>query len=105
MSASSTTTLENSSASPDKAFPNASRRESPVVAIRAGASLAIDIQQLLDLVAAGAKRIQRVLGLLPRQLHAAVPGRNILHVGNALALDGVRDDHRRAIARRVGAAE
>ena len=61
------------------ALPKASRRRSPLVPIRwRRLQLAIDIEQLLDLVAVGAKRLQRVFGLLARQLHAAVPGRNVL---------------------------
>ena len=40
-----------------------------------------------------------------RQLHAAMPGGNIFHIGHALALDGVGDDHRRLLARGAGAAQ
>src|ERR1700710_3170909 len=102
MSASSTTTLGNSSASADSALPKASRSEAPLDAIKAGA---LDIQQFLHLRARRAQRLQRFFRLLARQLHAAVPGRNVLHVFDALALDGMGDDHRRPPLRHTGAAE
>src|ERR1700733_2658491 len=103
MSASSTTSLGNSSARPDSALPNASRSESPLLPMRAGASEPIEI--LLDLLARCAQRGQRFLGLLAGELHAAVPGGHVLHVGDALAFDRVRDDHARPFARGAGAAQ
>src|SRR3569833_3922554 len=93
MSASSTTTFLNSSASDDSDLPKAARRESPLEAMRAG----LDIQEFLDRGGIGAKRLQGVFGLLAGELHAAVPQRNIFHVRHALALDGVGDDHRRQV--------
>src|SRR5580698_7329011 len=89
MSASSTTRRGNSSASDDSVLPNASRRESPL-AMRAG----LDIEQFLHLGLVAAQRGQRLFHLFAGQLHAAMPGRDILHEGNALALDGVGDDDR-----------
>src|SRR5262249_54345966 len=104
-SASRTTSLGNSSASPDKALPNASRRESPLVPMSAGASAERVIQILLDIAAGHLERQQRLFGLFTRELHAAVPGRYVLHAGDALALGRVRDDDARTLARRTGAAE
>src|SRR6218665_3601020 len=113
MSASSTTGLGNSSASADSALPKASRRESPLAAMRAGAlpascSEAVgeldDMQEILDLGGAGAQRLQRFLGLLRRELHAAMPEGNVFHIGHALALDGVGDDDA-GLRRRTGMLE
>src|SRR5690242_4298825 len=113
MSASSTTTLGNSSASPERVLPNASRSES-LLAIRAGAALPSssaavgllnDIQKLRDFLRARAQLAQRVFGLLAGKLHAAVPGGDILHVLHALALDRIGDDHAGAALRGAGAAE
>src|SRR6218665_1606924 len=101
MSASSTTVLGNSSASADSALPKASRRESPLAAMRAGA---LDIEEILDLGGAGAQRLQRLLGLLGREFHAAMPEGNIFHIGDALALDGVGDDDA-GLRRRAGMLE
>src|SRR5579862_674942 len=103
MSASSTTSLGNSSARPDNALPNASRSESPLEPMSAGASDAIEI--LPDLFMRGTQRGERVIGLLAGELHAAVPGGHVLHVRHALALDGVGDDDARAVMRGAGAAE
>src|SRR3569833_4266451 len=69
MSASSTTTFLNSSASDDSDLPKASRRESPLEAIRAG----LDIQEFLDRGGVGAKCLQGVFGLLAGEFHTAVP--------------------------------
>src|ERR1700741_4599217 len=103
MSASSTTSLGNSSARPESALPNASRSESPLEPMSAGASDAIEI--LLDVLVRGAERGERVLGLLAGKLHAAVPRGHVLHSGHALALGDVSDDDAGAVVRRAGAAE
>src|ERR1700685_2753194 len=103
MSASRTTSLGNSSARPDSALPNASRSESPLVPMSAGASDAIE--ELLDLLARRAERGERFVGLLVGELDAAVPGGLVFHVRNALALDGVGDDDARAALRGAGAAK
>src|SRR3569832_1793911 len=105
MSASSTTSFGNSSASPDSALPNASRRESPLVPMSAGASADRLIQILLDLPARHFERQQSLFGLFAGKFHAAVPGGDVLHVGNALALDSVGDDHAGPVACRTGAAQ
>src|SRR3569832_158193 len=103
MSASSTTCFGNSSASPDSALPKASRRESPLVPMSAGASADRLIQILLDLPARHFERQQSLFGLFAGEFHAAVPGRYVLHVGNALALYGVGDDLAGPVACRPGA--
>src|SRR6185312_225718 len=97
MSASSTTTLGNSLASPASALPNASRRESPLVPIRAGASA--DIEQILDFVDRRSKRFQSFFSLFAREFHAAMPLRLSFHVRNAFAFCGVADEDRGAALR------
>src|SRR6185437_9322031 len=89
MSASSTTSLGNSSANADRVLPKASRRES-LFATKAG----LDIQQTLYFWPVRAQRDQSFSGLRFRQLHAAMPGRDVFHGGHTLALDGVSDDQR-----------
>src|SRR3569833_1503756 len=101
MSASSTTSLGNSSASDDSVLPKASRSESPLLAIRAG----LDIEQFLDFIGAAAQRLQRFQRLFARHLHAAVPGGDVFHVRHTLALDGMGDDHRWRALGDGGAAE
>src|SRR5262249_4395629 len=103
MSASSTTSLGNSSAMPDNALPNASRSEPPLEPISAGASEPIEI--VLDVLARAVERGQRVLGLFAGELHAAVPGWDVLPRRHAFALDGMGDDDARPLARGAGAAE
>src|ERR1700683_486870 len=98
MSASSTISLGNSSASEDRALPKASRKESPPEAIRAG----LDIEQFLDFGGAGAKHDQRLLRLFARHFHAAMPGGNVFHIRHALALDGMRDDYTGSVRRDGG---
>src|ERR1044072_7098296 len=103
ISASSTTTLGNSFARPASALPNASRKESPLVPIRAGASA--DIEQFLDFVGGRIERFQRFLGLFTREFHAAMPLRLSFHVRNAFAFCGVADENRGTALRHRGTAQ
>src|SRR4029077_11761643 len=100
MSASNTTSLGNSSPKADRVLPKASRRES-LLAIRAG----LDMHEAFNFLAVGAKRGQRLFGLGRRQLHAAMPGGNVFHIGHALAFDRVGDYHRRLFTRGAGLAQ
>src|ERR1700712_94683 len=100
MSASSTTSLGNSSPNADKVLPKASRRES-LLAIRAG----LDIHEPSDFVGARAQRRQRLFGLRWRELDAAMPGRDVFHVRHALAFDGMGDQDGRFFACRTSAAQ
>src|SRR5690349_11635903 len=101
MSASSTTSLGNSSPRAERALPKASRKES-LFAINAGAPASYsevvgelrDMHEILALVLARAQRGQRFFGLCRRQLYAAMPGGDVFHIGHALAFDRVGDDHR-----------
>src|ERR1051326_6576034 len=97
MSASNTTSLGNSAPSPASALPKASRRES-LLAIRAG----LDIEKVLDLGAAESQRLKRLFGLGRRQLHAAMPGGDVFHIGHAFALDGVSNQDAGAIVAACG---
>src|SRR5579862_6120500 len=92
MSASSTTRFGNSSANAESALPKASRSESPLVPISAGASEVAGIEPFLDFLARGAQRAQGFVGLRFGQFHAAMPLRHVFHERNALAFDRVRDD-------------
>src|SRR5579862_3816371 len=100
MSASSTTSLGNSSPKADRVLPKASRRES-LLAIKAG----LDMHETFDFVGARTKRGQRLFGLGWRQLDAAMPGGNVFHIGHAFAFDRMGDDHRRLFARGAGLAQ
>src|SRR5580698_6461339 len=93
MSASSTTSCGNSYASCDSALPNASRKESPLAAIRVGAvSEVACIEPILDFLARCAERAQSLVGLRFGEFHAAVPRGHVLHERHAFAFRRVRDD-------------
>src|SRR5271154_2929913 len=92
MSASSTTSCGNSYASCDSALPNASRKESPLAAISAGASEVASIEPILDFLARCAERAQSFVGLRFGEFHTAVPCGHVLHERHAFAFRRMRDD-------------
>src|SRR5271167_2221287 len=92
MSASSTTSCGNSYASCDNALPNASRNESPLAAISAGASEVASIQPILDFLTRCAERAQSFVGLRFGEFHTAVPRGHVFHERHAFAFRRMRDD-------------
>src|SRR5580692_674123 len=92
MSASSTTSFGYSFASEESVLPNASRSESPLEPMSAGAS-EVAIEKLHDFVCVRAECGERFFALRARQFHTAMPLRLAFHVRHAFALHGMADEH------------
>src|SRR6185295_324124 len=93
MSASSTTSSGYCGATVTSALPKASRKESPEEPINCGVA-STDIEPPREFRMRHAELCQRLLGLLARQLHAAVPVRDVFHAAHALALHRVGEKQR-----------